>query len=106
MRPYCAEPFTLPADGSEDALREHVARTTFPIYHPVGTCAIGTVVYEELAVMGLDGLRVVDASVMPLKWWPSNWWSREAELRRRKRIRRVTRPRRRRSRNRLNPKID
>ena len=72
MRPYCAEPFTLPADGSEDALREHVAalaaharRTTFPIYHPVGTCAIGTVVDEELAVMGLDGLRVVDASVMP-----------------------------------------
>lgn len=63
---YCAEPFTLPADDSEAALREHVARTTFPIYHPVGTCAIGSVVDTELRVSGLEGLRVVDASVMPV----------------------------------------
>ncbi len=42
-----------------------VARTTFPIYHPVGTCAIGSVVDAELRVEGLEALRVVDASVMP-----------------------------------------
>ncbi len=65
MRPYCAEPFTAPADDSDEALRDHVARTTFPIYHPVGTCAIGSVVDAELRVLGLDALRVVDASVMP-----------------------------------------
>jgi choline dehydrogenase len=65
LRPYCAGPFTAPADDSDDAIRAHVARTTFPIYHPVGTCAIGSVVDEELRVQGLEALRVVDASVMP-----------------------------------------
>jgi choline dehydrogenase len=66
MRPYCAERFTAPADGSDDALRAHVARTTFPIYHPVGTCALGSVVDADLRLIGLEGLRVVDASVMPV----------------------------------------
>jgi len=65
FRRYAAEPFTAPADDSEEALRAHVAATTFPIYHPVGTCAIGSVVDADLNVLGLDGLRVVDASVMP-----------------------------------------
>jgi choline dehydrogenase len=65
MRPYCAEPFTAAAGDSEDELRVHVARTTFPIYHPVGTCAIGSVVDADLRVQGLEGVRVVDASVMP-----------------------------------------
>jgi choline dehydrogenase len=66
MRPYCAERFTAPQGDSGEALRAHVARTTFPIYHPVGTCAIGSVVDPELRVTGLEGLRVVDASVMPV----------------------------------------
>ena len=39
------------------------------IYHPVGTCAMGTgpraVVDAQLRVHGIEGLRVVDASVMP-----------------------------------------
>jgi choline dehydrogenase len=65
LRPYCAEPFTAPAGDSEEAIRAHLARTTFPIYHPVGTCSIGTVVDLDLRVQGLDALRVVDASVMP-----------------------------------------
>jgi choline dehydrogenase-like flavoprotein len=65
LQPYCAEPFTAPADDSEDALRAHVAQTTFPIYHPVGTCAIGSVVDSDLRVEGVDALRIVDASVMP-----------------------------------------
>jgi choline dehydrogenase-like flavoprotein len=66
---YCAEPFNVPAGDSESELRAHVARTTFAIYHPVGTCRMGTdaaaVVDDQLRVNGLEGLRVVDASVMP-----------------------------------------
>jgi choline dehydrogenase len=65
LEAYCSEPFNAPADDSEGALRGHVARTTFPIYHPVGTCAIGSVVDPELRVEGLEGIRVVDCSVMP-----------------------------------------
>jgi choline dehydrogenase len=65
LRPYCADRFTVPGGESEDELRAHVSATAFPIYHPVGTCAIGSVVDEQLRVQGLEGLRVVDASVMP-----------------------------------------
>jgi choline dehydrogenase-like flavoprotein len=65
FKPYAAEPFTAPADDSEDALRALIAQTTFEIYHPVGTCAIGSVVDAELRVEGTEALRVVDASVMP-----------------------------------------
>jgi choline dehydrogenase len=65
MRPYAAERYNAPDGDSDEALREHAARTTFAIYHPVGTCAIGSVVDSELRVQGLEGIRVVDASVMP-----------------------------------------
>jgi choline dehydrogenase len=70
MQPYAATPFNTPAGNSDEALRAHVARTTFAIYHPCGTCRMGedaaAVVDEQLRVNGLQGLRVVDASVMPV----------------------------------------
>jgi choline dehydrogenase len=66
LAPYCAEPFTVPASDSEADVLAHVRRTTFAIYHPVGTCAMGAVVDEQLRVQGVEGLRVVDASVMPM----------------------------------------
>jgi choline dehydrogenase len=61
----------LPArDGLSDAeLAEFVRAKAETIYHPVGTCRIGmdehAVVDPQLRVRGVDGLRVVDASVMP-----------------------------------------
>jgi choline dehydrogenase-like flavoprotein len=70
MRPYAAEPFNTPDGDSEDALRAHVSRTTFAIYHPVGTCRMGddagAVLDPQLRVNGVENLRVVDASVMPV----------------------------------------
>ena len=59
-----------PRGRQRRALRAHIARTTFSIYHPVGTCRMGAdgdaVVDEQLRVNGVEGLRVVDASVMPV----------------------------------------
>ncbi|WP_063733431.1 GMC family oxidoreductase [Streptomyces sp. RTd22] len=53
----------------EEGLRAFLARGTGTYYHPVGSCAMGVgpdaVVAPDLTVHGLDGLRVVDASVMP-----------------------------------------
>ncbi|HEX7245128.1 MAG TPA: GMC family oxidoreductase N-terminal domain-containing protein [Solirubrobacterales bacterium] len=66
FRPYCAEPYTAPDGDSDEAVRAHVAATTYEIYHPVGTCAIGSVLDPELRVEGLEALRVVDASAMPI----------------------------------------
>jgi choline dehydrogenase len=68
---YLDKPF-LPkrVDGiTDDELGDHVRAITQTLYHPVGTCAMGVgelaVVDPELRVRGVDGLRVVDASVMP-----------------------------------------
>jgi choline dehydrogenase len=70
LEPYCAEPFTTPEGDSDEELRAHIARTTFSIYHPVGTCRMGSdadaVVDEQLRVNGIEGLRIIDASVMPV----------------------------------------
>ena len=62
----------LPTAGSavtDEALVDHIRATAQTLYHPVGTCAMGpadaAVVDPELRVHGIDGLRVVDASVMP-----------------------------------------
>jgi choline dehydrogenase-like flavoprotein len=53
----------------DDALADWVRQHTDTIYHPVGSCRMGTdamaVVDPQLRLRGLGGLRVVDASVMP-----------------------------------------
>jgi choline dehydrogenase-like flavoprotein len=55
----------------DDGLREAIRKRADTIYHPVGTCRMGAaddplaVVDPSLRVRGLEGLYVVDASVMP-----------------------------------------
>jgi len=54
----------------DDALRDYVRGNASSLFHAVGTCAMGleasAVTALELCVRGVAGLRVVDASVMPL----------------------------------------
>ena len=60
-----------PSVRDDDGLREQIRQRADTIYHPVGTCRMGAaddpqaVVDPALKVRGLDGLYVVDASVMP-----------------------------------------
>ena len=62
-----------PGAGLTDAaqLRDYVKMASIPLYHPVGTARIGyrddpaAVVDADLRVIGVDGLWVADASVMP-----------------------------------------
>lgn len=55
--------------GTDDEIVEHVRGAAETIYHPTGTCRMGddasAVVDARLRVRGVEGLRVVDASVMP-----------------------------------------
>jgi choline dehydrogenase-like flavoprotein len=57
--------FLVPRSDSEADIMDFVQRRAHTVYHPVGTCAMGLVVDGQLRVLGLEGLRVVDASVMP-----------------------------------------
>jgi choline dehydrogenase len=55
--------------SSDEALEAFAREKGGTVYHPVGTCRMGgdsaSVVDERLRVRGIDGLRVIDASVMP-----------------------------------------
>jgi choline dehydrogenase len=54
---------------SDEGIAEHIRHTADTLYHPVGACKMGgdpmSVVDDRLRVHGIDGLRVVDASVIP-----------------------------------------
>jgi choline dehydrogenase len=53
----------------DEALVDYIRSTGSTVWHPVGTCKMGTdsmaIVDPELRVHGIEGLRVVDASIMP-----------------------------------------
>jgi len=51
--------------NSEDAFAEILLSSVLPMFHVSGTCAIGSVVDSAAKVIGVEGLRVVDASIMP-----------------------------------------
>lgn len=48
---------------TDEQIDARIAATAIGTYHPMGTCTMGKVVDNELRVVGVDGLRVVDASV-------------------------------------------
>src|SRR3984893_11987141 len=63
------EMFTAGVQTDED-IRKVLRERVDTVYHPVGTCKMGVgdplaVVDPKLKVYGLEGLRVVDASIMP-----------------------------------------
>jgi choline dehydrogenase len=51
--------------GPDVEPEDHVRATARGFFHPVGTCAIGSVVDGDGRVLGCEGLWVADASVMP-----------------------------------------
>src|SRR5260370_13991999 len=56
------------AKSDQDSL-DHISNTAGTTYHPTSTCMMGShekaVVDHTLRVHGIEGLRVVDASIMP-----------------------------------------
>lgn len=60
-----AEPLSLEDD--DEKLDERIAMTSGTSWHPTGTCSMGKVVDTEFRVKGIEGLRVVDASVIPVQ---------------------------------------
>ncbi len=66
-----AEMFPGPTVQSDADIDAWIRRGAETIYHPVGTCRMGAagdglaVVDDKLKVIGIEGLRVIDASVMP-----------------------------------------
>jgi choline dehydrogenase len=58
-----------PEVTTDTEIREYVRNYATTVYHPVGTCKMGdddmAVVDDSLKVHGVEGLRIVDASVMP-----------------------------------------
>ena len=72
LRSYIAKEVSPGPDcWSDTALDAHIAASGITVHHPLGTCRMGAandtdaVVDSDLRVRGVEGLRVIDASVMP-----------------------------------------
>ncbi len=67
--PYRKANLLPPDRSSDEALIFHAKKVIETVYHPVGTCKMGSdemaVVDDKLRVHGIEGLRVIDASIIP-----------------------------------------
>ena len=70
FKPYIKREYMPGADAqSEEEIRAYIREWSKTDYHPVGSCKMGhdklAVVDTQLRVRGIEGLRVIDASIMP-----------------------------------------
>ena len=70
LKPFTVEEVDPGAKAiSDEELLNYCRRTGSTVYHPTSTCRMGNdplaVVDQRLRVRGIEGLRVVDASIMP-----------------------------------------
>lgn len=71
LKAYAGEPMEpyQGSSGDDETLVRHIRANAETLYHPTGTCRMGTdddaVVDAELRVRGVEGLRVADVSVLP-----------------------------------------
>jgi choline dehydrogenase-like flavoprotein len=55
----------VPGSDRDADIDEYLRSHVMSFYHPAGTCGMGTVVDNELRVLGADALRIADTSIMP-----------------------------------------
>ena len=67
--PFRKQLLILNGKSTDDAIFRHIQQQAETVYHPVGTCKMGVdemaVTDPNLRVRGVEGLRVIDGSVMP-----------------------------------------
>lgn len=71
FKPYIRREYMPGAEAqSEEQIRAYIRKWSKTDYHPVGSCKMGhdemAVVDTQLRVRGIEGLRVIDASIMPI----------------------------------------
>ncbi|MCB9082366.1 MAG: GMC family oxidoreductase N-terminal domain-containing protein [Lewinellaceae bacterium] len=69
FRTHIKQIITPPDATTDEGIFLHIQKQLETVYHPVGTCKMGqddqAVVDKQLRVRGVQGLRVIDASIMP-----------------------------------------
>ena len=71
MTPFLGKEVAPGRNATDQDIDDHIRSTAITVHHPLGTCKMGlpsdekAVVDQQLRVWGIDGLRIVDASIRP-----------------------------------------